>query len=460
MTSPITSALSSPGIGSGLDVNSIVSQLVASARAGDDTRLTGMLSSDNTQISALGSLKSVLAGLQTAAASLGAGGSVAQTTASSGDSTVFTATATGSVQPGAYNVEVVSLATGAKIASDAYATPDTTVGDGSVTIDLGSKSFTVNLASGNDSLSALVSAINQASDNPGVSASIITDTNGSRLVLQSQVTGGDNALTLSSASTADGSSFINTTSLQTAASAHIRVDGYDVYSDSNIVDSAISGVSLNLVKAQPGTSVSLTLAPNAQAATSAVQSFVTAYNKVVTTIAQLTAFDPTGQNNGPLIGDNTVNGMANQLRSILGNQTSGTGSAYTLLSQIGITTNTDGTLVLDTGKLGTAVTSDLASVQKLFSGSGGFATQLSPLLGGYLQSGGAIDAETTSLQAQVKDIQNQQDQLNTRMTALTAQYTAQFSALDTLIATMKSTSDYLTQQLANLPGFGNSNNKN
>ncbi|MGH8506022.1 MAG: flagellar filament capping protein FliD [Stenotrophobium sp.] len=460
MTSPISSSLSSPGIGSGLDVNSIVSQLVASARAGDDSRLSGQLSTDNTQISALGSLKSVLAGLQTAAASLGASGSVAQSTASSADSTVFTATASGSVQPGSYNVEVVSLATAAKIASDAYASPDTVVGDGSVTVALGSKSFTVNLASGNDSLSDLVSAINQAKDNPGVSASIITDTNGAHLVLQSQVTGGDNALTLSSASAADSSSFINTSSLQTAASAHLRVDGYDVYSDSNVVDSAISGVTLNLVKAQPGSAVGLTLAPNQQAATAAVQSFVAAYNKVVTAVAQLTVFDPTGQNSGPLIGDNTINGIANQLRSVLGNQASGTGSAYTLLSQIGITTNTDGTLVVDSGKLGTAVSSNLASVQKMFSGTGGFATQLSPVLDSYLQSGGAIDAETTSLQAQVKDIQNQQDQLNTRMTALTAQYTQQFSGLDTLIASMKSTSDYLTQQLANLPGFGGSSSKN
>lgn len=458
MTSPISSSLSSPGIGSGLDVNSIVSQLVASARAGDDKRLSGALSSDNTQISALGSLKSVLAGLQTAATSLGATGSLAQSTASSADSSVFTASADGNVQPGAYNVEVVSLASAAKIASDAYASADSVVGDGSVTIALGSQSFTVNLTSGNDSLTALVSAINKASDNPGVSASIITDTNGAHLVLQSQVTGGDNALTLTSASTADSSSFINTTTLQTAASARIRVDGYDVYSDSNVVSGAISGITLNLVKAQPGTSVGLTLAPNQQAATSAVQSFVAAYNKVVTAVSQLTAYDPTGQNSGPLIGDTTVNSIARQLRSIVGDQASGTGSSYTLLSQIGITSNTDGTLVLDSAKLGAAVTSNIASVQKLFSGAGGFATQITPVLNTYLQSGGAIDSKTSSLQTQIKDLQNQQTQLNARMSMLTAQYTQQFSGLDTLIATMKSTSDYLTQQLANLPGFGNKNN--
>ncbi len=454
MATTVTSTVSSPGIGSGLDVNSIVTQLVAAERAAPDKRLSDATDKDNTTISALGTLKSALASLQTAAKAMGSTGSLGKSTAQSSDSSTFTASTTGGGSA-SYNVEVVSLATASKIASGNYASASAEVGTGSITIGVGSSSFTVNLASGANKLSDLVSAINGSANNKGVTASIVTDNNGAHLVLQSQKTGTDNTVTLSSASTADGSSFVNTSVVQTAANALLRIDGSEVSSGSNTVTDAISGVTINLVKANPGATNTLTITPNASAAASAVQDFVTAYNSALSTIATLTKFDSTGQNNGALLGDSTAQNLMTQLRSIVGGVVSGAGT-YTMLSQIGISSSKDGTLTLDTTALNSALSTDIGSVQKMFSASSGFGTQLTSLLNNTLMVGGPIDSKTQSLQADLKDIAKQQTALDTRMSAEQTRLLAQYSALDTLVATLKSTQDYLTQQLNNLPGWTSS----
>ncbi|TXH06015.1 MAG: hypothetical protein E6R07_04215 [Nevskiaceae bacterium] len=453
MTTSVTSTISSPGIGSGLDVNSIVSGLISAERSPTDKRLTNATNQDNAQISALGQLKSALSNLQTVVGGLGPTGALGKNTATSGDSTVFGASVTGGVAAGSYNVEVVSLATASKIASGSYASAGAEVGTGAVTVSMGSSSFTVNLSSGADKLSDLVSAINGASNNPGVSASLVSDTGGVHLVLQSQLTGADNAVTLTSAATGSGNSFISTSVLQTPSSAHIRVDGYDYTSDSNTVTGAIGGVSINLLKAVPGTTNTLTVGANTQAAANVVQSFVSAYNSAMSTIAALTKYDPTGQNTGALLGDSTAQNLATQMRNITGGLVSGSSGAFNLLSQIGVSAATDGTLSVDTSKLNSAIGTDLGSIQKLFSGSSGIGTQLKSLLGNVLQTGGPIDSKTQALQSDLKNIATQQDALNTRMDAEQTRLMAQYSALDSLVATLKSTQTYLTQQLANLPGW-------
>lgn len=452
MTTTVTSTVSSPGIGSGLDVNGIVTQLVAAERAAPDKRLAAATDKDNTTISALGTLKSALAALQTASKAMGSTGALGKSTANSSDSSTFTASTSGGGSA-TYNVEVVSLATASKIASGNYANTSSTVGTGSVTVSVGASFFTVNLAASANKLSDLVSAINGSADNKGVTASIVSDNNGAHLVLQSQKTGTDNAVTLSSASTADGTSFITTIVVQTAANAHLRIDGSDVTSNSNTVTNAINGITINLVKANPGATNTLTITPNAQAAAAAVQDFVTAYNSALSTIATLTKFDPTGQSSGALLGDSTAQNLMTQLRSIVGGVASGTGSAFTLLSQIGISSAKDGTLTLDTTTLNSALSTDIGSVQKMFSASSGFGTQLTSLLNDTLTVGGSIDSKTQSLQADLKDIGKQQTALDTRMSSEQARLLAQYSALDTLVATLKSTQDYLTQQLNNLPGW-------
>lgn len=451
----VTSSISSPGIGSGLDVNNIVSQLVASQRAASDKQIANATAKDQSTISALGTLKSALSALQTAARAMGSTGALGKSTAQSSDSTLFTASTSGGGSA-TYNVEVISLATASKIASGTYASAATNVGEGSVTIGVGAASFTVNLGASANKLSDLVSAINGAADNKGVTASIVTDDNGAHLVLQSQKTGADNALTLSSASNPGGTSFISTNVLQTATNAQLKIDGFDVTSNSNTVTDAISGVTINLLKANPGVTNTLTITPNPKAATTAVQEFVTAYNAALTTIANLTKFDSSGQSSGALLGDSTAKNLMTQLRRIVGGEASGTGSVFTLLSQIGISSSKDGMLTLDANALNNVLATDIGSVQKMFSGTGGFGAQLNALLTSTLTVGGSIDSKTQGLQADLKELSKQQAALNVRMNAEEARLFAQFSALDTMIATLKSTQDYLTQQLDNLPGWSTS----
>lgn len=445
-------SISSAGIGSGLDVNSLVTQLVSAERSPVETQLNQLASRANTRISALGTFKSALSAFQDAAKALKDGG-ITKVSAQSADATVFGATAAAGSGSGSYDVEVVSLARAAKLVSADYADASAIVGSGTVTISVGGDSFDVVLTDGNNSLSALRSAINASADNTGVTASIVNDSNGAHLVLMGRNSGAAQAVSISSAAEIGGAPYVNVTTQQPAADAHIRVDGVSAYSATNTVTDVIEGVTLNLLKAKPGETFALTLAADAKSATEAVQKFVNSYNALAALGNSMTKYDAATQSGGVLLGDPAVRGIRQQLRNLLGAETAGTGSAYAHLSELGITAKTDGLLTLDTGKLNAALAGDALSVQKLFSAEGGYATRISSVLGEYLGSDGQIDAATQGQQARLKDIQQQRDRLDARMTAFEARTRAQFTALDSLITQLRGTQDFLTQQLNALSSF-------
>ncbi len=442
-------SISSAGIGSGLDVNSLVAQLVAAERTPSATRLSTAQSKINVQISAFGSFKGVLSGLKSTLDALKSDGAVAALKATSSDEAVFTASATADAAPGSYDIEVVSLATASKQVSAAYAGgPTTALGAGDVQISVGANAFTVSLTSGSDSLADLRDAINNAADNTGVTATLVNETNGTRLLLTSNETGTDHAVSVSS-------SLITLTDKQVPTDAHVRVEGYDVYSQSNSITDAIDGVTLDLESASPGTTLSLDVAIDSDAASKAIDAFVKAYNNTVQIIGSLTKYDTTTGTAAALTGDSTVRGASQQLRTILGS-TVATNDTFTYLSEIGITTETDGTLKLDSAKLSEALATDRSAVAALFSGEDGYATRLSDMLEGYVGTDGQIEAKTDGLSDRLDDIKDQQEALDRRMAAVEARYLKQFTALDTLISQMQSTSSYLSQQLASLPGAAKS----
>lgn len=444
-------AITSTGIGSGLDVNTIVSQLVSAERSGADSRLSAAQSKANTQISALGSFKSVLSSLQATAKSLsGSTSSFGQLTATSADNTVFTASATSAAVAGSYNVEVLSTASPSKLSSNLFSGSTAVVGAGAVTIGVGSDAFTVTLTDPTSSLANLRDAINTASDNTGVGAAIVSDSGGARLLLTSRETGTANALSVTSG-------LLTTTSVQTATDASIKLDGFSYTSSSNQVTGAIDGLTINLAKAVPGSTTRLDVALNQSSAISAVQSFVTAYNTASSFMSTATAYNATTKTGGPLLGDVTVLSAQQQLRGILGGSL-GSGT-YRTLAEIGITSAVDGTLSVDSAKLTAAIGNDFSAVSRLFGGSDGVAAKVAAVTSGLVDSTGVIAAETSGLNSQLKLISTQQTDLNTRMTAFEARTRAQYVALDTLMSQMKSTSDYLTQQLANLNGSNLNSNK-
>lgn len=440
-------AITSAGIGSGLDVASIVSQLVAAERGPADQRISIATTRANTTISALGNFRSLLASLQTAAKALlpgttGTPSGLGKLTATPGNTTYYTASADSKAVAGNYSVEVLALATASKRASDLYASSGATVGNGDVTISVGASSFTVNLADGANTLADLRDKINSASDNKGVGAAIVSDSGGARLLLTSRKTGLANAVSVST-------TLFNTVESQAAADAVVKVDGFQTTSSTNAVTTAVDGLTLNLVKAEPGTSTALDVALDQKASETAVATFVNAYNNVVKFIGTQTKYDATAQTAGVLLGDSTVLSATQALRGVIGGTTASAGD-YKTLSAIGIKTSSDGTLISDTSKFSKAISTDFAAVQRLFAADDGIAKKLDALAKTLLADDGQIKAKTDGLNARVKDLGKQQQAVDTRMAAYEARTRAQFTALDTLMSKLGSTSTYLSQQLANL----------
>ncbi len=442
-------SITSAGIGSGLDVTSLVSQLVAAERAPTATRLSTAQSKLNVQLSALGSFKGTLSGLQGKLSALMSGGSLGAVKASSANEDVFTASASDSASIGNYDIEVVSLAKASKQISGVFVGgANTSLGNGDVTINVGADAFTVTLADGTNTLADLRNAINNATDNTGVTATLINESGGTRLMLTAADTGVDHTIAVSS-------SLLAFTEKQAAADAHLRVEGYDVYSASNTVTDAIDGVSISLLAADPGNTASLSVGADAEAATDAIKNFVKSYNDTLSVIKALTKYDSATGSAGSLNGDSTVRGAATQMRNILSSLNADAG-AFAHLSELGISTETDGTLSIDDAKLSTALTTDRASVSRLFGGDNGIATRLDTMLDGLIGDDGIINSRTESINSRLDDIGDQTDALNRRMVSVQARYLAQFTALDSLISQLSSTSNYLSQQLESIAALRNS----
>ena len=444
-------AITSQGVGSGLDVASLVSQLVAAERSPAENRLSLRETSTRTSLSALAIFKSAMSGFQTSVNALkGSSSSLGKLAATSSTPTLFTASTSAGAVAGSFSVEVNKLARASKMASDAYASADAVVGNGTVTLTVGAKSFNVVLTEGANTLTALRDKINEASDNSGVSATLLKESGGTRLILTSRETGLSKAATLSSAAEVGGASFVTMNSIQTALDAEMTIDGFAYTSASNTVSDAVAGVTFSLLKAEPGTVGTLGLTLDSAASTGAVESLVKSYNALVATVATYAKYDATTKSAGPLMGDAAVRTAMQQVRTVLGSTLSS--GTYTVLSRLGISTQTDGSLKLDSAKLTTALQTDPQAVKSLFGGTGGFATRLATVTEGVLGTGGRLEAQTTGLQARLEDISDRRDALDLRMAAVQRRYLAQFTALDTLMGQLQTTSSYLTQQLANLPG--------
>ncbi|GAA0889578.1 flagellar filament capping protein FliD [Rhodanobacter soli] len=457
-TTPTTGLLTSMGVGSGLDVSSLVDKLVAAKKAPQQNQIASQAAAANTQLSALGQIGAALSALQSAMAPLTDGSAFASRTVTSSDTTVLGAGSDGTAVNGSYNIVVSKLASALKASSGAFASASTAVGTGTLTLAVGGKSMSLTLDSTNNSLAAIRDAINKASDNPGVSATIVTGTDGAHLVLSGTQTGAANGFTVSSSGGDGGLAALNydvaapsgnALSVITAASdANYTIDGLAGNSASNTVSTAIDGLTLNLTKVGSST---LGVSNDSSKATGALTNLVNTYNSFVGIYQNLTKYDVTSGTAGAMIGDATLNSINSTLSGIVG----GTANGATL-SSIGISLQVDGTLKLDSSKLATALSDGGKTVGNLFAGTGGFAAKLNASLGNWVGDSGLLAGRTTSLSQQLKDLSNQQTTLNSRMDDLTARYQAQFTALDTLMSKLNSTSSYLQQQF---DALNNSNKK-
>lgn len=444
------------GIGSGLDLTALVNQLVAAEGRATSTQLDAREARLQTKLSAFGSLRSAISNLAAAIAPLKDLARFQGRAVVVGDPTLLSASSDSTAATGSYQIEVERLAKAAKLQSQAFATADTAVGTGTLTVKIGTSNIVLTLDSTNNTLAKIRDAINAASPNPGVAATLVSGLDGAHLVLTGTKTGAANAITVTQTGGDGGlvslvydpaNSITNLTQIQQAFDSRVVIDGIAVEGSTNSVSSAVGGLTLNLL-AQSPPDVTTTVAVSADQAstTKAINDFAAAYNSLVTGLRKLGSFDAASKVAGPLLGDSTLRDFLNAARrAVTSNVSSSTG--LTNLSQVGISFAFDGTLTVDATKLGNALGGQFDAVGNLFASSDGVAKRLDALLGQYTTSNGLIDARTKGLQSSIDSIGDQRTQLRTRLTLLQARLKKQFDAMDTLVAQLRSTSNFLNQQL-------------
>jgi flagellar hook-associated protein 2 len=450
--------IQSLGIGSGLDVQSLVTQLVAADRAPLQARITRQASSIATSLSAMGSLKGAISTFQSALTPLTTVSQFQAMTTASADETVFTASAASGAVPGSYGIEVRQLAQPEQLISAAFAGgAGTPLGSGNLQISLGSASFAVTISADKATLADVRDGINSASNNPGVKATLVYGVNGAQLVLTSSATGAGNAVKVAVSNATGslaqlsytGASDPHYTAAQQPQDAIVMISGVEHHSASNVVDGAIDGVTLNLKSAKSGTTLNLSVTNDQSTVIANVNKLVAAYNTMQGQLAALGSYNAATKTGGPLLGDWLLSGTQFQLDRGMTDQVSGLTSQYSSLAALGITTAADGTMSVDGTKLQAALNAAGDSVAKLFSGPQGVATRLNDTVTKLLETGGAIAARDANLATAQADVSSQETALNARMTVVQQRYLAQFNALDTLMSSLQQTSNYLTQQLAN-----------
>lgn len=444
--------LSTPGVGSGLDIRGIVDKLLSIERqpiAKIDNKLVEL----GAQVSAYGSLKSAMSSFRDAVGKLADEAKFQVYAARSSDTDVLGATASASAARGIYRIEVLRLAENHRLAAnttvaDTSSTLLGSVGD-TTTITVGTASFTV--ASGGKTLSQLRDAINGAADNKGVTASILKDDVGYRLVLSANDNGSAHALAVSYSGAdplalqtlnADRNGSGGFTPLDLDASVKME-NNFTVTSSSNTLANSIEGVTLTLK--EPGTTT-VTVDRDTAAVQSSVQSLAKAYSDLVGLMGKM--------RNEILRSDRAV--LANiesQMRAVL-NSNSEVGGSFSNAFEVGISTNKDGTLAVNATTLSKSMLSDYEGFAQLFADPDkGLAARLRTLADGFLATGGALDGRSQGLDSQIRDQKSAKARLTQRLVIVEARLNAQFGALDSLVSSLQGTGSMLTQQLSGLENF-------
>lgn len=550
--------ITTTGIGSGLNVESIVSSLMNVERK-PLTAVATEKTAYQSQISAYGTLKSALSTFQTALIALTTAAKFNAQTVSSGNTSMFTATANGTASLGDYAITVNQLAKSQKLSSTGFPSTTDTVGTGTLKIGFGTydatgntftanaakSDVTINIDSSNNTLAGVRDAINAS--NSSVTATIVNDGSTNRLVITSKDTGEVNSLKISVTDTGDNGdtdatglsslafdptalsgSGKNMTQMQAAKNALFEIDGISIVKASNTVTDSISGVTLNLL-ATSTNSVNLGVTSNTDAVKASVTAFVEAYNKLDTTLRSLTKYDETGKSSGVLLGDATARSVINQIKGVMTNAIT-SGNTINSLSQIGVAFQRDGKLALDSTKLSNIMSSNFSDIAAIFATSGkstnplvsyssgttktqagsyavtftmtngalqgtingvtatasgknligatgnasaglnisyngptlsegssvtstvnysvGYATQFDSLITNLMSETGIVTSRTEGINSSISRLDKQSASITVRLAAIETRYRNQFTKLDTLMASMSSTSSYLSQQIA------------
>jgi len=476
LSSVTQGTISSAGIGSGLDVNGIVSKLMAVEQL-PLTKLQQTGQGLQAELSVFGQMQSGVSQLRDAAKTLYDPATYQLTTAGSSDPSSVSAGTTASAVPGAYSVAVSQLAASQSVVSAAgqYADSTATVGSGSLTIRLGtwnagaftaktgSSDVTVAIAA-TDTLADVRDKINAAG--AGVTAALVTDATGTRLALQSSTSGLDNGFRVQVAdddgANADAAGLSRLaydpqngagqlTLAQAAANTLATINGIAISAPTTSLTNVIDGMTFSVSKVTTG-AVTINVTRNTDAVKADINAFVTAYNQLNSFLSAETAYDPTTKTAAPLQGDPTTEGIDNRLHSILA-QTGGISGMYQTFSSLGIALQKDGSLTVDDTKLSAAlvnfpdVAKALGNVDPTTPANDGLAKKFSDWTDSLLNTGGTLPGKTTSLQSQIDSNTKDQQAMQDRLNDIQARLQAQYSALDATMSQTNALNQFITQQI-------------
>lgn len=432
------------GIGSGLDTESIVTGLV-NASSGSLSSMKSKAASINAAVSTFSEVGSLLGTLKSAVAALSDTSGVKSYTGKSSDASV-TVSAASTAAAGQWNVDVLSLAKEQRTYTNAFASRTTALGQaGTLTLQVGATGTPSNISiSATDTLDDIATKINDAGLR--VQTSVLYDGTSYRLQVRGLDTGAANAITFGESGTTLGFTTPANTK-QAASDAQVKIDGFIVSRPTNKIDGAIAGVSFTVTKEATSSVVSVEADPNAL--TTKLQSFVSAYNAVVTKVHSAAGFGTTKASNPVLAGDSTMRGLTDRLAKGMLTTVTGAGSLHQTLGSLGVSLNRDGTLALDSAKLTSALTSNPDGVVKVLagaSGDDGAMDVLSKVVDSFNQSGtGLIAARKDALASRAKTIDGRVTSEQARLDRYAELLRKQFQAMDQSVSISNTQTDYLNK---------------
>ncbi|MCQ1058296.1 flagellar filament capping protein FliD [Photobacterium sp. ZSDE20] len=463
--------LSVGGLGSGLDVTGMTQQLVAAERMPKELRITDEKSKVDASLSAYGLVKSSASTMQDMFEEFADDEAFSSKSASTSDSSYLSVSAESHAQNGNYSIEVKQLAQSHKIASSESfnADPGYSMGSGPLVIGIGGKEMTVDIRVSSSDLKSVVEEINSHPENPGISATIITDNDGAKIVFASSKTGEDNRISIDASGAAGDLNRLSYTydpdlpepgepgypnpppdmmQMQASQDAEIVIDGFStITSETNKFEDAIDGVTLDASKLTGtyGTgddtddievkSVNIEISFDTAKPKNAIESFVEAYNSLHEMVASQSTYDVETETGGPLVGDSVSRSLLSQLRNLLNEPVTVSGQDY-LLADLGLTTTREGKLEIDNDLLDSAIEENFTAFGLFFDGDNGFLSKVDGLLESFVGSDGTITSREDSLKEQQNRLDDDLATLDERMKAYEERMYKQLSAMDAAIYKM------------------------
>ena len=447
-------SIASLGIGSGLDLNGLLTQLQQAERAKLEP-IQERIETEESQISAYGQVKSALSDFQSATEELNATDAF-ESLSTSVEGSGLSAVSDSDAQPGRYDIHVEQLATAGSLVTERLDTVDTAIvtGEQSLTFSLAEGAIDPITVGDGSTLEDMRDAINTQSDGR-LSASIINDGEGYRLSVNATETGA--AASIQSTNFTDvldnSVATSDTQFVQDGVDAKFNVNGIDIVSPTNRVEGAIQGITLTLTEADTDSTV--VVAQDSNAIREQITSFVDAYNTLKDTVGSLTAYNPESGSAGELNGDSATRTVENTLRQALSSSTGGDG--FNVLSDIGISLQLDGTLAIDDERLDEVIANQPDQLAGFFAGDsneGGMAGQITSAVEQLIGEGGRLGSAISSSESRMERLNDRFATTESRIDQTVERYRAQFAAMDSMVGQMNQTSAYLTQQLATLGQTG------